>query len=191
MEGSFRQYRDLSKVVGRDATRHLSSPPSININFRKKPPYEVTEPSHGHVLSTVRIGLKNTGGASASNCKVYIDDIVPLPALPGGLPIVLNNEIFVLREDDPERLIDIASIWDHVDKYRFAAPLSHGFADALTYIRSHPPRTFSIKVQATECQRKASFRIWVDEFREIHLHFLARRTNAKSAFRLFTSVSAF
>jgi hypothetical protein len=117
-------------------------------------PYEVLDVSHGQVLSTVRIGIKNSGGSPLSNCKVYIEKMLPTPNLPAGLPILFEAGGFTLRHDDPEKLIDIAAHWGHVDRYRFHAP--HGwFAETLNYLDDKIDRIIVIKVLAFESQRSA------------------------------------
>ena len=148
------------------------SAPQIEIHHQPKVPYEVSEIQHGHVLSTVRIGITNSGSRSLSNCKVYIEKIAPEPPLPGGLPIQLAGAGFTLRHDDPEKLVDVAAHWDHVDKFRFSAPAGGTFYESLSYIESRQPRTIMIKVVAVECQRCASFRIWTDDTKAIHLKFI-------------------
>jgi hypothetical protein len=132
----------------------------------------VTEPRGDRVSSTVRVGIRNSSGAALSNCKVYIDQVAPEPPIPGGFPILLNSEPFLVRHDDPERRIDIAYQWNHVDTFKFAAPISGNFSDALMYIPSQPPRTIVIKVKASECQRSATFRLMVDSEKVIHLEFV-------------------
>jgi hypothetical protein len=147
--------------------------PAIEIIFEKHAPYEVSEISHGQILNTVRVGLKNSGWEPASNCKVYIEKISPLPELAGGLPIYLKGD-FILRNDEPEKLIDIASSWGHhSEKFRFSAPIEGGFfAETLNYLDSNIPHTFEIKVQATECQRNATFRIFLDDSKKLHMDFI-------------------
>ena len=149
------------------------SAPQIEIHHQQYAPYEVSEIQHNHVLSTVRIGITNSGSRPLSNCKVYIEKVTPEPALPGGLPILLADAGFNLRHDDPERFVDVAAHWDHVDKFRFSAPIGGGFAEALSYIESKQPLTIMIKVTAAECQRSASFRIWTDEVKAMHLQFIS------------------
>lgn len=146
--------------------------PRIEICFEKRSPYEVLDVQHHHTLSTVRIGLRNSGGGALSNCKVYIDKISPEPRIPGDLPILLEGAGFVLRYDDPEKLLDVASHWDHMDKYRFSAPIGGGFADTLSYIDDKPVRTIVIRVVASESQRSATFKISVDETRALHLEYV-------------------
>ena len=66
---------------------------------------------------------------------------------------------FTQRHDDPEKLVDVAGHWNHVDKFRSCAPIGGTFAEALGYIDAKETRTIVIKVVATECQRSASFRL--------------------------------
>ncbi len=150
-----------------------NSAPQIEIHHQPKSPYEVSEIQHHRVLSTVRIGITNPGSHPLSNCKVYIEQITPEPALPGGLPILLDGAGFTLRHDDPEKFVDVAAHWDHVDKFRFSAPIGGGFAETLSYIESKQPLTIVIKVVAIECQRCASFKIWTDEAKAMHLQFIS------------------
>jgi hypothetical protein len=144
---------------------------TIDIRFDPQPPYETNEISHGRGLSTVRIGLKATGQAF-SNCVVYIEKIAPEPQLPSGLPIRLAGNAPILRPDDPEFLIDVASQWDHVEKFRFAAPLPPMDASSW-YIADDPSRLIEIKVKArsetNEFQKTALFKIWVDASKKLHL----------------------
>ena len=149
-----------------------ASAPQIEITHRATAPYEVSDIQHQHVLSTVRIGLTNPGGAALSNCKVYVEKIAPEPPLPGGLPILLDGAGFTLRHDDPEKLVDIAALWDHVGKFRFSAPVGGTFAEALGYIDANTSRTIIIRVVAVECQRSASFRLWIDGAKAMHLEFI-------------------
>jgi hypothetical protein len=175
LEGSYREYRELSGRIGQIAganNERVAEPPKIQICFQNHAPYEVSDVQHHHVLSTVRIGLKNYGGGALSNCKVYIDKISPEPAIPGGLPILLNAESFTLRHDDPEKLIDIASHWDHVAQYRFSAPFPGGFFEAAGFIDSQPQRTIVVRVEATEGHRSATFKVWADEAKVLHLEYL-------------------
>ena len=78
----------------------------------------------------------------------------------------------MLRPDDPEALIDIASHWDHVEKYRFSAPLPP-MDSSLWYIDDDPPRLIEIKTinrsDTGEFQKTALFRIQVDESKKLHL----------------------
>jgi hypothetical protein len=147
--------------------------PLIDILAEKRAPYSFSDIQHGHVLSTIRIGIKNSGGGAASNCKVYIEKISPEPPLPGGLPILLDGSGFIVRHDDPEKLIDVATHWDHVDKFRFNAPYAGGFAETLAYIQDDIPRTIVIKITASECHRSASFKVWTDDKRALQLEFIS------------------
>ena len=170
--------RATDRVRRRDSSRtgpcaSGSPAPQIEIRHQRSAPYEVSEIQHHHVLSSVRIGIINSGSRPLSNCKVYVDKITPEPALPGGLPILLDGAGFTLRHDDPEKLVDIAAHWDHVDKFRFSASIGGGFAETLGYIESKQPLTIMIKVVAVECQRCASFRIWTDDAKAMHLQFIS------------------
>jgi hypothetical protein len=146
-------------------------PTDLKILFKAEPPYETTEITNGRGLSTVRIGLKASGKTFA-NCHVYIEKIAPNPSLPGGMPIQLTGNVPMFRPDDPESLIEIAAHWDHVDKYRFSAPLPW-FDVHLTYIKDEPPRLIEIKITARtdtgEFIKTATFKIWVDETKKLHL----------------------
>ncbi len=92
--------------------------PDIEIRFKPRAPYEAAEIITGHVLSIVRIGLK--AGQSFSSCRVFIEKIAPEPMIYGGLPMLLQGSDFILRHDDPEKFLDIASHWEHHgNKFRF------------------------------------------------------------------------
>jgi len=171
----FRLYQEQAKkLAALSQVAHEKSEkraPQIEICSKSGAPYEVSDVSHDRVLSTVRIGIKNNGGSPLSNCKVYIEKMSPTPNLVGGLPILLEGSGFILRHDDPEKLIDIADHWNHVDRYRFHAP--HGwFAETLNYLDDKIDRTIVIKVLAFECQRSASFKIWTDASRALHLDYI-------------------
>jgi hypothetical protein len=144
---------------------------TIDIRFEPQPPYESSEITNERGLSTVRIGLK-ASGKTFSNCRVYIEKIAPQPPLPGGMPILLADDAPMLRQDDPETHIRIAQHWDHVGKYRFSAPLPP-FDVHLTYIDDQPSRLIEIKItawsDAGEFLKTATFKIWVDDARKIHL----------------------
>lgn len=148
-----------------------STPPQIEIRFEKRAPYEVSDIQQSRVLSTTRIGIKNSGGGALSNCRVYIEKISPEPSIVGGLPVLLNGAGFMVRHDDPEQLIDIATHWNHVQKFRFNAPGGH-WAETLNYIDDSIERTIVIRIQATEGERRATFRLWTDEKKAIHLEFV-------------------
>jgi hypothetical protein len=159
-----------AKLRSIDHEKSEKSPPKIEICFDKGAPYEVSNVDHHHVLSTVSIGLKNSG-SPLPNCKVFIEKISPEPPLAGGLPILLEGGGFTLRNDEPEKVIDVAAHWDHVDKYRFNAPHGH-FAETFNYIDDKELRTIVIKVEASGYQRSASFRIWTDNARALHLEYI-------------------
>ncbi|MGH6671469.1 MAG: hypothetical protein ACRECV_05770, partial [Xanthobacteraceae bacterium] len=147
-----------------------ASEQTIDILF--EPRYQTSEISHGHGLSTVRIGLK-AQGKTFSNCRVYIEKIAPEPPLPGGAPpLLLQGNAPMLRPDDPETIIDVAYKWHHVGKYRFSTPLPPMDSHLLD-IDDDPPRLIEIKVAARsdtdEFQKIALFRIRVDELKRLHL----------------------
>jgi hypothetical protein len=118
------------------------------------------------VLSTVRV--KNSGTGPLSNCKVYIEKMSPIENLVNRLPMLLEGGGFTLRHDDPEKFVDIASRWNHVDKFRFTAPYG-AFAETLKFIDDKLTRTIVLKVDAFECQRSATFEIWTDTRRRLSI----------------------
>jgi hypothetical protein len=140
----------------------------LKILSKSGAPYEVTEILHGNVLSTVRIGLKSR--IPISNCKIYIETIAPQPPLYGSLPILLDGGGFIVRSDDPEKLVDVAIQWDHHDsKFRFNSPIGGMFAETLNFIDDDIPRIIEIKVVATELQKTALFKLWTDDTKKLHL----------------------
>jgi hypothetical protein len=145
----------------------------IEICFKSCAPYEVSDISHGHVLSAVRIGVKNSGGSPLSNCKVYIESVSPPPVHVGLFPAKLDSGAFVLRNDEPEKLIDVAVHWDHLKQYRFSTPVG-GFISAVTlnYMNESEQRSFVIEVVATECTKSAVFKILVDEIKKLRLQYI-------------------
>ncbi|MGC1549963.1 MAG: DUF4062 domain-containing protein [Rhodanobacter sp.] len=145
--------------------------PKIEIITGSAEPYYVEEFRSGHNLSTVRIGVRNAGGKTLSNCKVYVEDISP-PSDSGHDRRLLDGSGFRLRHDDSVQLIDIAAHWDHVDKFKFSTPVSGGnFADPFD-MKDIGNRTFSIRVVAAECQRSAKFGLETDESKKLRLNFL-------------------
>ena len=172
----FRIYQEQTEKLAAlsqvEPDKSESPPPQIKICSQRASPYEVTDVTHGRVLSTIRIGVKNCGGSPLSNCKVYIEQISPMPVLLGGLPILLEGGGFTLRHDDPEKFIDVATHWNHVDQYRFHTPPHGGLAETLNYIEDNLPRTIVIKILAFECQKSASFRIWTDKTKALHLEYI-------------------
>ncbi len=93
--------------------------PKIDICFSPYAPYEISEIIQGRIKSTVRIGFKNSGTMHLSNCRIYIESVSPPPVHLGLFPAILDGGTFILRNDDPEKLIDVAYYFEHVNKYRF------------------------------------------------------------------------
>jgi hypothetical protein len=164
----------LKRWRSRQNAKFSPRPPKIEICFENRAPYEVVDVQHHHILSTVRIGIKNAGGSAFSNCNVYIEKILPEPSPPirGGLPILLEDKGFMVRPDDPEKFVDVAAHWDHVGHYRFSAPIGGAFAEALNYIDDNISLTIVIKVVAIECQRSATFKLRTDPNRSLHLEYI-------------------
>ncbi|TAM04896.1 MAG: hypothetical protein EPN70_10045 [Paraburkholderia sp.] len=146
--------------------------PKIEIATKSTAPYHVTDVKSDQVQSTVRIGVKNAGGRTLSNCKVYIEKISPPTGSPGGTTLLLDGTGFQLRHDDPERFVEVAAHWGSSDKFRFSTPIGGGFFDSTQWLDDNTLRTFAIRVTATECERSALFEIRVDESKKLHLRFL-------------------
>lgn len=146
--------------------------PKIEMVTHPTTRYHVDEVQSGHVLSTVKIGVRNAGGGTLSNCKVYVEKITPPADMPGADTKLLDSGTFQLRHDDPERLVDVAAHWDHHDKFRFSTPFPGGaFVDPFD-MKDIGKRAFVVRVTATECQRSAMFEILTDESKKLHLKFL-------------------
>ncbi|MGH6889414.1 MAG: hypothetical protein ACREHF_09480 [Rhizomicrobium sp.] len=155
-----------------DSTTKIALPPIVEIRFEKRKPYEVTETSHGQALSTVRVGIRNFTGSPLSNCQVYVDQALPAPPSPHVFfPIQLSGGGFTMRTDDPEHFVDIATQWGSQNRFRFNSPPS-AWAEGLNYVDDAPAREIVIRVQAIELQRSASFRIWTDDTKTLHLESL-------------------
>lgn len=147
-------------------------PPKIEIRTEPASPYQVTDVQAGQVQSTVKIGIRNAGGQTLSNCKVYIEKISP-PLSPAGLSsLLLDGTGFQLRRDDPEKFVEVASHWDHHPQFRFSTPLSGAFFNEQLLMDGGSRRTFAIRVAAHECERSALLEIWADESKKLHLKFL-------------------
>jgi hypothetical protein len=146
--------------------------PKLDVRFEPWAPYQTAEISHGHTLSTVRIGLVSSDGLTITNCKVYVEKIAPELPMVGGLPILLSDQNFRIRHDDPETLVDIASHWDHMDKFRFKSPHG-GFAETLNYIDDKQSRTIELRIKGQpEYEKSVTFRLWTDENRKLHMERL-------------------
>jgi hypothetical protein len=144
----------------------------LEIRFKPSAPYETASISNGHMLSTVKIGLVATGGLSLSNCKIYVEKISPHPSFPGGFPMLLADQNFTIRHDDPERFVEIASHWDHAKQFRFSSPPGW-WAETLNYIDDSTPYTIELRIKAKpEYEKSAIFRIWTDESKQLHMERL-------------------
>ncbi|GAB3629838.1 hypothetical protein PTE30175_05417 [Pandoraea terrae] len=164
--------RPSTSSVSNTSNGRATQPCKIEIHTEQVAPYQMTEVQAGRVLSTVRIGIKNSGGKTLSNCKVYIEKISP-PASPlVDTVLLLDGSGFHLRHDDPEKLVEIAAHWDHVEQFRFSNPTSGAFFESMQYMDDATKRTFVVRVDALECKRSALFEIWADESRKLHLKFV-------------------
>jgi hypothetical protein len=124
----------------------------------------------------VKIGLKAVG-QSFSNCYVSIDKIAP-PLSAGVLPIQLKGGDFMLRHDDPEHFVTIATHWSHVDQFSFNLPNRPGgfLAPSSSPHNIHEGTMLTISIKITGIQNNGSefstnalFEIWTDESRKLHL----------------------
>jgi hypothetical protein len=145
--------------------------PKIELFTSTNPPYHADEFHSGQTQSIVRVGIRNVGGKTLSNCKVYVERIYPNLKSPTST-FVLDNSGFHLRPDDPEKLIDVAAHWESWDKYTFSTPPAGGFFDSSVYIDDGAKRTFTLKVKATECECNGIFEIWADDLKKLHLRFI-------------------
>ncbi|MBB4515831.1 DUF4062 domain-containing protein [Paraburkholderia fungorum] len=154
-----------------DAASNESAEPKIEIVTGQHAPYCTEDYFSGQHSSVVRVGIRNTGSKTLSNCKVYIERIHP-SLNNASLTFLIDGSGFHLRQDDPEKLIDIAQHWQNSDKFKFSTPPSGGFFDSSVYMEDLVKRTFSLKVTATECERVAEFEIFADKSKKLHLKFL-------------------
>jgi hypothetical protein len=166
--------RRLRQAVGNSHEKRQSKSifvhPDLQILFEPNPPYEITEITKGQILSTVRIGLRAIG-KTLSNCNVYVETVAPEPPLTGILPILLQGSEFTLRPDEDEpRYVAVASHWGHDNKWRFHLPIGGwqkpDFLDDITQ------RTIEIRIHATQLQKTALFKIWVDGEKRLHMEQL-------------------
>lgn len=150
--------------------------PVIEFSTGPNAPYhDVERTEGGQSRSVVRIGVRNTGGKTLSNCQIYVDRVDPPSPHPRNGPYLLNTGKFQLRSDDPERLVDVAVRWNYRDAFKFDVPPPSGsFAGATSPydMAGGGPRTFVVSAIATECRRKARFQIVTDESSVLHLTFL-------------------
>jgi hypothetical protein len=164
--------RRRPSVVGSEPSGVSLAEPKIAVVTEEAAPYQTTDVQAGQVNSVVRIGVRNVGGKTLSNCKVYIEKIAPPLDSPGGPTLLLDGTGFQLRHDDPEKFIEVAAHWGNHDKFRFSTPLGGGFFDTSLWMDGCTRRTFAIRVAATECERSALFEMCADESKRLHLKFL-------------------
>ncbi|WP_336817163.1 hypothetical protein [Burkholderia gladioli] len=155
------------------ASKENARPYQIEIHTEEGRPYHEVTSESNHVLSTVRVGVRNAGEKTLSNCRVYVEKVSPpVNELMTQSPILLENAVFNLRVDDPEQLVEVAAHWDHLGQFRFSAPGGTGFFESMGYMSDGVKRTFAIRVTARECERSALFEIEADSARRLHLKFL-------------------
>ena len=75
---------------------------------------------------------------------------------------MLEGGGFILRPDDPEKLFEIASHWNHVTKFRFNSP-GGWWAETMNYIDDNVSRVVQIKIDTTELQKTFLLKIWTDD----------------------------
>jgi len=147
--------------------------PELDIILHEGAPYEITEIPDGQALSTIRIGVKNSGDSDITNCRVCIDAIDPVPAAIE-VPIMLQEALY-LPHMFPEILVDIATQRGGMNQYRFSASLADGISEKPSvYLDDATPRTLVVKVEAAECRQGASFKIWTDKEKHMHIKLISR-----------------
>ncbi|MCX4170700.1 MULTISPECIES: hypothetical protein [Paraburkholderia] len=171
-EQQLTEYRNRPSASEADQSSQAAHPPKIEIHTEQAAPYQVTEVQAAQKLSTVKIGIKNSGGKALSNCKVYIEKISPPTNSLGGDVLLLDGTGFHLRHDDPEKLVEVAAHWGNWDQFRFSTPASGTFYESLQYMEDGTKRTFVIRVSARECERSALFSIRTDDSKRLHLEFV-------------------
>jgi hypothetical protein len=88
--------------------------------------------------------------------------------------MLLQGSDFLLRHDDPEKFLDIASHWDHHgSKFRFHN-IPGFFAESYNYINDDIDRTVEIKVtgikqDGSNLIKTKLFTITTDEMKRLHL----------------------
>ena len=156
------------------AATAAKGPGAIEICFKAGAPYEVSEIVESVVKSTVAIGIRNSGGRPISNCKVYIESISPPPRHGRKGPIILSDSGFLLNPSSPEKIVEIATHWDHFGPmYRFSEPHLGGFSGPQSLMDTEVKRTIVVKVVASECQKSAMFHVWLDESDRLRLRLVA------------------
>ncbi|MFM0382745.1 hypothetical protein [Paraburkholderia dipogonis] len=160
-----------SDSINTSPANHGDQPCRIEIYTEGGRPFQESTIESGHVLSTVRVGIKNFGGKTLSNYRVYVEKVSPPDELIPQVSVLLGANVFTLRPDDPEQLVEVAAHWDHMVQFRFSTPAATGFYEALQYLDGQTKRTFVNRVSARECERSALFEIWADDSKKLHLRF--------------------
>jgi hypothetical protein len=157
-----------SEISGPQKVAEVTQP-TLDIRFEPRTPYETSEVASGHVLSAVKLGLK-AEGRPLLNCSIFIEKMAPEAKIVGGLPIRLEGSGFNLRPDDPEKVLDIAYQWEHMSQFRFSSPIAPVYGGALNYLDDNIERTIEIKIAVgAEFQKTATFKIWTDAAKKLHL----------------------
>lgn len=147
-------------------------PPKIEIRTGRTAPYHVVTTDNGYGRNVVAVGVANVGGQTLSNCKVYLERIVPPLDARGSSSLLLDGGGFQLRHDDPEKLIEIAHRWEHHTQSRFSVPQHGAFFDTRVLLDESVRLKFAVRVAAQECERSAVFEMWTDESGRLRLEFL-------------------
>ncbi len=154
----------INKIINdEEPVRSIVS--EMDIILHEGAPYEVTENVDGKSLSTIRMGIRNFGDSAITDCKVFIDAIDPMPAAVE-LPIVLQKGLDMPCRY-PEVLVDIASQRGDRDHYSLAS------AGASSELDDKTPRTIVVRAEAAQCRRGASFKIWTDKERYMHIRLIS------------------
>lgn len=144
--------------------------PKIEIMSAGGAPYEMMQMVGERTRSYVKIGLKNGGDITVSNCAVTIEKVIP--DVFRAAPIKLEAPEFNLRHDDPEKFIEVAEYWGHAGKIRFCE-LPSTFSGPRTYFDAGQRYQILVKVRASETTRSALFDLWVDPSSQLRLQFVA------------------
>jgi hypothetical protein len=77
-----------------------------------------------------------------------------------------NWSSFVLRDSDPEKLINVAAYWDNVKIFRFRTPIG-GLIAMDNFFDENVQLSFEIMAVATECAMRSTFKIFVDQTKKL------------------------